>query len=79
MSTSTIAAFKAALIRKGLLSPLAGTALVHGIEGEDALLAKWQEAATSFIHKGRRVRVGMGFERLHFNESRVWPIVGVVS
>jgi hypothetical protein len=25
------------------------------------------------------VRVGMGFERLHFNESRVWPIVEVVS
>ena len=79
MSTSTIAAFKSSLARKGLLSPLAGTAIVHGIDGEDALLAKWQEAARTFVHKGRKVQVGMGLERMYFNESRVWPLVEVMS
>lgn len=78
-STSTIAAFKSSLARKGLLNPLAGTVLVHGIDGEDALLAKWQEAARTFVHKGRKVRVEMGLERLYFNESRCWPIVEVVG
>ena len=79
MSTSTAKAFKQVLARKGLLGLESGIAIVHGIDGEDALLAKWQEAARTFVHKGRKVQVGMGFERLYFNESRVWPLVEVMS
>jgi hypothetical protein len=79
MSNATANAFKFALTRKGLLNPLAGTALVHGIDGEDRLLAKWQAVANRFVHKGHKVRVLMGVERLYFNESRVWPIVEVKS
>ena len=66
-------AFKQALIKKGLLNPNTGTMLVHGIEGEDYLFAKWKQAASTFIHKGKKVNVGMHFERMSFNESRVWP------
>ena len=72
-------AFKAALIRKGLLGLKSGIEIVHGIDGEDNLLAKWRGVAETFIHKGRRVRVDMGVERLYFGESRVWPIVTVMS
>ena len=69
----TIHAFKQALIKKGLLNPNTGTMLVHGIDGEDHLFAKWKQVASTFIHKGKKVNVGMHYERLMFNESRVWP------
>ena len=65
--------FKQALIKKGLLNPNTGTMLVHGIDGEDYLFAKWKQVASTFIHKGKKVNVGMHFERMSFNESRVWP------
>ena len=68
-------AFKAALTRKGLLGRESGIAIVHGVEGEDALLAKWRAVADKFVHRGHHVRVDMGVERLYFGESRVWPIV----
>ena len=66
-------AFKQVLIKKGLLNPNTGTMLVNGIDGEDRLLAKWKQVADAFIHKGKKVHVGMHFERMTFNESRVWP------
>ena len=66
-------AFKQVLIKKGLLNPNTGTMLVHGIDGEDHLFAKWKQVASTFIHKGKKVYVGMHFERMTFNESRVWP------
>ena len=69
----TVHAFKQVLIKKGLLNPNTGTMSVHDIDGEDRLLAKWKQAANSFIHKGKKVNVGMHFERMTFNESRVWP------
>ena len=65
--------FKQVLIKKGLLNPNTGTMLVHGIDGEDHLFAKWKQVASTFIHKGKKVNVGMHFERMPFNESRVWP------
>ena len=65
--------FKQVLIKKGLLNPNTGTMLVHGIDGEDYLFAKWKQVASTFIHKGKKVNVGMHFERMSFNESRVWP------
>ena len=71
-------AFKAALIRKGLIGEKSGIAIVHGIDGEDNILAKWRAVADGYVHKGHRVRVDMGVERLTFNESRVWPIVTVL-
>ena len=70
-------AFKQALIKKGLLNPITGTMLVQGIDGEDHLFAKWKQVATTFIHKGKRVSVGMHFERMSFNESRVWPEISL--
>ena len=69
--------FKQALIKKGLLNPNTGTMLVHGIDGEDHLFAKWKQVASTFIHKGKKVNVGMHFERMTFNESRVWPEITV--
>ena len=67
-------AFKQVLVKKGLLNPNTGTMLVHGIDGEDHLFAKWKQVASTFIHKGKKVYVvGMHFERMPFNESRVWP------
>ena len=69
------AQFKRVLKNKGLLSPNTGTELVWGIEGEDVLLQKWQKAANAFVYKGKKISVGMGVERLYFNESRVWPII----
>ena len=65
--------FKQVLIKKGLLNPNTGTMLVQGIDGEDHLFAMWKQVASTFIHKGKRVNVGMHFERMSFNESRVWP------
>ena len=70
-------AFKQALIKKGLLNPNTGTMLVHGIDGEDHLFAKWKQVASTFIHKGKKINVGMHFERMPFNESRVWPEITV--
>ena len=69
--------FKRVLIKKGLLNPNTGTMLVHGIDGEDQLFAKWKQVASTFIHKGKKVNVGMHFERMSFNESRVWPEITV--
>ena len=66
-------AFKQVLIKKGLLNPNTGTMLVQGIDGEDRLFTKWKQVASTFIHKGKKVNVGMHFERMTFNESRVWP------
>ena len=43
-------AFKQVLIKKGLLNPNTGTMLVHGIDGEDYLFAKWKQAADAFIY-----------------------------
>ena len=68
-------AFKQVLIKKGLLNPNTGTMLVHGIDGEDRLFAKWKQVASTFIHKGKKVNVAMHFERMSFNESRVWPAI----
>ena len=67
--------FKQVLIKKGLLNPNTGTMLVHGIDGEDRLFAKWKQVASTFIHKGKKVNVAMHFERMSFNESRVWPAI----
>ena len=72
-------AFKQVLIKKGLLNPNTGTMLVHGIDGEDRLFAKWKQVASTFIHKGKKVNVGMHFERMTFNESRVWPEITLSS
>lgn len=72
-------AFKQALIKKGLLNPNTGTMLVHGIDGEDQLFAKWKQVASTFIHKGKKVNVGMHFERMTFNESRVWPDITLAT
>ena len=72
-NNKTIHAFKQALIKKGLLNPNTGTMLVHGIDGEDRLFTKWKQVASTFIHKGKKVYVGMHFERMSFNESWVWP------
>ena len=69
--------FKQVLIKKGLLNPNTGTMLVHGIDGEDDLFAKWKQVASIFIHKGKKVIVGMLYERMSFNESRVWPDISV--
>lgn len=73
----TIHAFKQVLIKKGLLNPNTGTMLVQGIDGEDRLFAKWKQVADAFIHKGKKVHVGMHFERMTFNESRVWPEIAL--
>lgn len=67
--------FKQVLIKKGLLNPNTGTMLVHGIDDEDQLLAKWRQVASTFIHKGKKVHVMMVVER--FNESRAWPEIMV--
>ena len=72
-NNKAIHTFKQVLIKKGLLNPNTGTMLVHGIDGEDYLFAKWKQVASTFIHKGKKVNVGMHFERMSFNESRVWP------
>ena len=74
----TIHAFKQVLIKKGLLNPNTGTMLVHGIDDEDRLLAEWEQVANTFIHKGKKVNVGMHFERMTFNESRVWPEITLI-
>ena len=65
--------FKQVLIKKGLLNPNTGTMLVHGIDGEDLLFAKWKQVANAFTHKGKKVHVSMVCEWVSFNESRVWP------
>ena len=54
-----------ALANAGLLNPTTWTKIVKGIEGEDALLAKWREV---FPH------VDMGIERLYHGETRCWPM-----
>ena len=72
-TNKTVHTFKQALIKKGLLNPNTGTMLVHGIDDEDRLLAEWKQVASTFIHKGKKVNVVMHFERMSFNESRVWP------
>ena len=72
-------AFKQALIKKGLLNPNTGTVLVHGIDGEDRLFAKWKQVASTFIHKGKKVNVAMHFERMSFNESRVWSEIALTT
>ena len=68
-------AFKTVLARKGLLHAYTGTALAHGIDGEDRLLKKWQDAAAAFIYKGRHIEVDMRIERLVFNQTRCSLIV----
>ena len=70
--------FKQVLIKKGLLNPNTGTMLVHGIDGEDHLFAKWKQVASTFIHKGKKVNVDMHFEWVSFNESRVWPEITLI-
>ena len=66
-------AFKQILIKKGLLNPNTGTMLVHSIDDEDRLLAEWEQAANTFIHKGKKVHVGMHSAWMSFDESQVWP------
>lgn len=70
--------FKRDLIKKGLLNPNTGTMLVHGIDDEDRLLSEWKQVANTFIHKGKKVNVGMHFEWMSFNESRVWPDITLI-
>jgi hypothetical protein len=53
------------LVEHNLLNPNTHTKIVHGIEGEDALLAEWREQFSS---------IDMGIERLTFGDTRCWPI-----
>ena len=52
------------LASMGLLGPT-WTKIVKGIDGEDALLAKWREIFPN---------VDMGIERLYHGETRCWPL-----
>lgn len=52
------------LVEMGLLGQT-WTIIVKGIDGEDALLAKWREVFPN---------VDMGIERLYHGETRCWPV-----
>ena len=77
-NNKAVHAFKQALIKKGLLNPNTGTMLVQGIDGEDHLFAMWKQVASTFIHKGKKVHVGMHYEWMSFDESRVWPEITLI-
>lgn len=53
------------LVNHNLLNPNTHTKIVHGIAGEDWLLAEWRKIYSD---------ISMGIERLPFGETRCWPI-----
>ena len=68
--------FLSQLRKKKLLALKSDSALTTGgVEGEELLLEKWQKVAENFIYRGRKVKVGMKAERLHYGESFCYPVL----
>lgn len=74
MKRTALGQFSHVLKKHGVLGQH-GFTIVKGISGEDCLLAEWRSFAKRFIYKGQRISVGMHVERMHFNESRCYPVI----